>query len=49
VSGVVAPGSTDQGMAKRIFLIKKIYFLCSTNFKLLSHIKGNSKKGCDFS
>jgi hypothetical protein len=45
VIGIAAPGSRDQGVAKRIFLMeKKINFLCSTNFKLLRHTKGNSKK-----
>jgi hypothetical protein len=45
MSGMAASGSRDQGLAKRIFLIKKKkYFLCSKKFILLSHIKGNSKK-----
>jgi hypothetical protein len=41
---VATPGGTVQGVAK-----KKIdFFLCSTDFKLLSKIKINSPNNCDF-
>ena len=33
---------------KIIFQVKKCYFVCSTDFKLLTQIKGNSVNNCDF-
>jgi hypothetical protein len=45
-SCMATPGGTVQGVAKRI--LKKNYFLCSTDFKLLREINRNSLNNCNF-
>jgi hypothetical protein len=46
---VATPGVGGQGVAKQISEMKKLYFLCSTNFKLLSPKEGNSVDYCEYS